>query len=116
MEEIGKRIGVLSLTIKDKAILQTAYMPFLTQGGLFIPTTRAIPMGEEIEMIINIIDDPEKYSVKGIVVWLTPKGAQGNRAQGIGVQFIGAEAYNIKNKIESYLGNALKSANATHTL
>ena len=29
------RNGILSLTIKDKAVLYSAYMPFLENGGLF---------------------------------------------------------------------------------
>jgi type IV pilus assembly protein PilZ len=31
--------GILSLTIKDRTVLYAAYMPFLRNGGLFIPTT-----------------------------------------------------------------------------
>ncbi|MEE4107737.1 MAG: pilus assembly protein PilZ, partial [Halieaceae bacterium] len=29
--------GILSLTIKDKAVLYSAYMPFIRNGGLFVP-------------------------------------------------------------------------------
>ncbi len=31
--------GLLTLTIKDKSALYMAYMPFVKNGGLFIPTT-----------------------------------------------------------------------------
>jgi type IV pilus assembly protein PilZ len=30
--------GLLTLTIKDKSALYLAYMPFVINGGLFIPT------------------------------------------------------------------------------
>ena len=30
--------GLLTLTIKDKSALYLAYMPFVRNGGLFIPT------------------------------------------------------------------------------
>ena len=30
--------GILSLAIKDKAVLYAAYMTFVRNGGLFIPT------------------------------------------------------------------------------
>ena len=33
----GARNGILSLTIKDKAVLYAAYMPFVKNGGMFIP-------------------------------------------------------------------------------
>ena len=36
----GSRQGILSLTIKDKAVLYAAYMPFLrTAGYLCLPTS-----------------------------------------------------------------------------
>ena len=37
-ERHNSRNGILSLTIKDKAVLYSAYMPFLQHGGLFVPT------------------------------------------------------------------------------
>jgi type IV pilus assembly protein PilZ len=32
--------GILSLTIKDRAVLYAAYMPFVRNGGLFVPTNK----------------------------------------------------------------------------
>lgn len=108
--------GVLSLAIKEKAALYAAYMPFLDGGGLFIPTTKSFKIGEEVFMLLSLIDDPIKLKVVGAVVWITPR-AQGNKPQGIGVQFHeksgGMEA---RLKIEGLLGNALKSSRATHTM
>jgi len=46
---------------------------------------------------------------------MTPKGAQGNRATGIGVQF-SDEAKIVKEKIEKYLAGAVNSERPTHTL
>lgn len=37
---LGPRNGILSLTIKDKSVLYAAYMPFIRNGGLFIPTNK----------------------------------------------------------------------------
>ncbi|NVL32113.1 pilus assembly protein PilZ, partial [Pseudomonas syringae pv. actinidiae] len=37
----GPRNGILSLTIKDKSVLYAAYMPFIRNGGLFIPTSKS---------------------------------------------------------------------------
>jgi type IV pilus assembly protein PilZ len=34
----GNKPGLLTLTIKDKSALYLAYMPFVKNGGLFIPT------------------------------------------------------------------------------
>lgn len=108
--------GVLSLAIKEKAALYAAYMPFIKGGGLFIPTNKGFKIGDEVFMLLSLVDDPVKLKVVGQVIWITPV-TQGNRPQGIGVQFSdkdgGVEA---RNKIEALLGGALKSARPTHTM
>ena len=108
--------GVLSLSIKEKGALYAAYMPFLACGGLFIPTNRNYKLGEEVFMLLSLLDDPAKLKVVGHVAWITPV-TQGARPQGIGVQFSerdgGLEA---RNKIEGLLGGAMKSARPTHTM
>jgi len=111
----GARSGILTLTIKDKAVLYAAYMPFIKNGGLFIPTSKSYHLGDEVFLLLNLMDEPEKIPVAGKVIWVTPKGAQGNRAAGIGVQFNGEEE-TAKNKIETYLAGSLNSDRPTHTM
>lgn len=110
------RQGILSLTIKDKGALYAAYMPFIKNGGLFIPTTKNYMIGEELFMLLTLMDEPEKIPVAGKVVWVTPKGAQGNRAAGIGVQFSDQDGGAARNKIETYLAGALQAERPTHTM
>jgi type IV pilus assembly protein PilZ len=108
--------SVLSLAIKEKAALYAAYMPFIKGGGLFIPTNKPFKVGEEVFMLLTLINEPVKLKVVGHVVWLST-AAQANKPQGIGVQFSekdgGLEA---RNKIEGILGPALKSSRSTHTM
>ena len=111
----GTRNGILSLTIKDKAVLYAAYMPFVYNGGLFIPTNKTYRIGDEVFMLLNLMDETEKIPVAGKVVWLTPRGAQGNRAAGIGVQFDDQDN-TATNKIETYLAGSLDSDRPTHTM
>lgn len=111
----GARSGILTLTIKDKAVLYAAYMPFIRNGGLFIPTAKNYHLGDEVFLLLNLMDEPEKIPVAGKVVWVTPKGAQGNRAAGIGVQF-NEEDETAKNKIETYLAGSLSSDRPTHSM
>lgn len=56
----GPRNGILSLTIKDKSVLYAAYMPFIKNGGLFIPTNKSYKLGDEVFMLLNLMDEPEK--------------------------------------------------------
>lgn len=114
--EERRKGAILSLSIKDKAVLYTAYMSFLKEGGLFIPTKRAFSMGEQVTMLLTLMDEQESFTVHCSVVWLTPQGAQGNRAQGVGVQFTGVEGKQVRDKIETYLAGTLKSEKPTHTL
>lgn len=109
------RSGILTLTIKDKSVLYAAYMPFVKDGGLFIPTNRSYQLGDEVFLLLKLMDDPEKIPVAGKVIWITPKGAQGNKAAGIGVQFTGDDQ-TARNRIETHLAGALKSDRLTHTM
>jgi len=111
------RPGAISLNIKEKAILYAAYMPFVRGGGIFIPTARSYQLGDEIFMLITLLDDPHKIPVAGKVIWITPPGCHGNRVQGVGVQFKddGTGAL-VKQRIESLLGGQLQLNRPTHTL
>jgi type IV pilus assembly protein PilZ len=115
IENAETRPAVLSLTIKDKSALYAAYMPFLNSGGLFVPTTKRYKMGEEVFMLLTLLEDQDKVPVAGRVVWITPQGAQGNRAAGVGVQFSSKDE-RARTKIEAILGGALKSNRPTHTM
>ena len=111
------RPSVLSLPIKEKAALYAAYMPFLTNGGIFVPTTKPYKIGDEIYLILTLMEDVTKYPIAGKIAWITPAGANNSKAQGIGVHFSADErGRRVKQRIEEILGAALGSSRATHTL
>ncbi|MDH3716418.1 MAG: PilZ domain-containing protein [Gammaproteobacteria bacterium] len=110
------RQGILSLTIKDKGALYAAYMPFVKNGGLFIPTNKKYQLGDEVFMLLTLMDDAERIPVAGRIVWITPQGAQGNKTAGIGVQFSDQDNGATRNKIETYLAGALQADRPTHTM
>ena len=113
----GARQGILSLAIKDKAQLYGAYMPYLKGGGIFIPTTKRYSLGDEVFLLLSLLEDKDRLPVAAKVVWVTPPGAQGNRAAGIGVQFAdSAEAETVKGKIETLLAGSLDADKPTHTM
>jgi type IV pilus assembly protein PilZ len=115
MGGMGGGRGILSLTIKDKAVLYASYMPYVQGGGLFIPTPKAYKPGDEVFMLLSLMEEPEKLPLAGKVVWITPKGAQGNRAAGIGVQINDPENI-VQRKIETYLAGSLESDRPTNTM
>ena len=112
----GIRPSVLSLTISQKSALYAAYIPHLKRGGIFVPTTRPYRLGDEVFMLLNLMGEDEKLPVAGRVIWVTPKGAQGKRTAGIGVQFSEQDRGQTQKKIETYLAGALSGDKATHTM
>ena len=111
------RPSVLSLGIKEKAALYAAYMPFLVNGGIFVPTNKVYKIADEIYLILSLMDDTSKYPIAGKVAWVTPAGANNNKSQGIGVHFPADESgKRVKMRIEEILGAALNSSRGTHTL
>ncbi|MEO8598259.1 MAG: PilZ domain-containing protein [bacterium] len=111
------RPSVLSLSIKERSALYSAYMPLLKNAGIFVPTNKSYKLGDEIYLILSLMDDPNKYPIAGKVAWITPANAQNNKTQGIGVHFPDDESgKRVKHSIEELLGSALNSNRATHTL
>jgi type IV pilus assembly protein PilZ len=116
MTQTKSKQGILSLTIKDKNLLYAAYMPFVRNGGLFIPTSRDYEIGDEVFMLLSLLDEPERVPVAGRVVWVTPKGAEGYRTAGVGVQFSEEDQGATRNKIETLLAGMVQSERPTHTM
>ena len=113
----GARQGILSLAIKDKASLYNAYMPFVKGGGIFVPTTKRYALGDEVFILLSLMEEKDRLPVAGKVVWITPAGAQGNRTAGIGVQFAdSAEGESVRSKIETTLAGMGNSDTPTQTM
>ena len=111
------RPSVIQLVFREKGALYAAYIPLLTDGGLFVPTAREYRLGEDIYLLLSLPDDPQRYPVAGKVAWLTPSNASGGRTQGVGVRFPADEkTRGLKLKIEEILGTMISSAKPTQTL
>lgn len=114
MNPAGIKSGILSVTIKDKALLYAAYMPFITHGGLFVPTAKEYKLGDDVFMLLTLMDEVEKIPVAGKVVWVTPPHS-GRRQAGVGIQF-SAQDDTANKKIEAYLAGSLESDRPTNTM
>ena len=74
-------------------------------------------LGEEVFMLLTLMDDTSKLPIAGLVAWVTPPGAQGNKSQGIGVHFGSDESGNVaRTRIETVLAGHLNSARSTHSM
>ena len=116
---------IISISIGNKDDLYKAYMPFVSNGGLFVRAQKIYELGNEVSIDLTFMDEPEKILITGKVIWVTPKEAQGNRTAGIGVQFVSVE-FNTDtisdpdrvfiDNIETHLAGLLESDRPTHTM
>ncbi len=111
----GAKKTMIACTIKDKVVLHSNYMPFVKNGGLFIPNRTEYELGDDVFILLNLMDESEKIPVAGKVVWIARKGVKNPHAAGVGVQF--SDPDNVaKDKIETYLAGSLGSASQTSTM
>ena len=114
--KVAARPSVISLSIREMGALYAAYMPFVEHGGLFVPTQRPAQLGDDLYVILTLMDDPAKVAIPGKVAWITPAGTTG-RQQGIGIQFSKTDAsMQARAKIEDLLGSTLKSSRPSNTV
>ena len=109
--------GLLSLQIKDKKELYSAYMPYIKGGAIFVPTPKRYHLGDEVFLMVSFLEDKSRLPVVGKVVWVSPMGQMGGRRPGVGVQLSeAAENEEIRTKIEATLAGMLDSETPTHTM
>ncbi len=117
VESVANRPGVFTLVIRSKSALYAAWMPLLKHGGIFLPSNRSHSLGEEVLILLTLLDDPNKIPLQGNVAWINPAHSAGNRPQGIGVQLHdGDVARELRKKVEGLLAGALQSSRPTHTI
>ncbi len=108
--------SVMSLTIRERSGLYAAYMPFLRHGGIFVPGARACQIGDEVFVLLTLMEDDTRYPVAGTVAWITPAGSA-QRTPGVGIAFPDDESgARVRRRIEELLGTALASSRPTHTV
>ena len=116
-EPVAARPGVFTLVIRSRAALYAAWMPLLRGGGIFMPSSRSHALGEEVLILLSLLDDPNKIPLQGNVAWINPAHSTGNRPQGIGVQLHDSEVgRELRKKVEGLLAGALQSSRPTHTI
>lgn len=110
----GASQRLLSVSFKEKSELYHSFMPFVKNGGLFVPTNKSYKLGDEVFLVMALMSDKERVPVAGRVIWITPAGAQGGKQAGIGVQFNEQDGGATREKIETHLaGVQYDKPNAT---
>lgn len=116
-ETAPTRPAVYTLAIRSKAALYSAWMPLIKGGGLFVPSAQPPKLGDDVLLVITLLEEPERIAAHGKVVWLNPANSSGPRPSGFAVQLPETEACKaFKHKVESLIAGALSSSRPTHTL
>ena len=77
---------MMSVSLKDKPIAYYSYMPFLEHGGIFVPTNDEFKMGEEVLLVLELFDNPEKFFLRTRVVWINLSRTTNGQPQGVGLR------------------------------
>ena len=111
------RPGVYSLVIRSRLALYSAWIPLLRGGGLFVPSSREHSLGEDVLVLLSLLDESARIPIHGHVAWINPAHAASNRPQGIGVQLPENDTCReLRKRVETLLAGALQSSRPTYTL
>lgn len=106
---------VMTVAISDEKALYLSYMPFLANGGVFVPTDAAYTVGDPVFLILKLPDN-DQHAVPGTVAWVTPVGAQSGRTAGVGIHFDTPDGDAVRKRIEALLTGKLNSDRATYSM
>ena len=97
-------------------MLHSSYMPFVKGGGIFIATEKTFELGDEVFLLLTLLDDPERFAITGKVIWINYRTTPGGRQMGVGIQFSGMEGANLQKKIDTLLGGYTRADQPTNTM
>jgi len=86
----GKRVsGKISISFQKADDFFRAYIANLGEGGLFIHTTKNLPVGSLLDLEFSLPDSNQAITTKGKVVWTRPQDMSTEKMPpGMGIQFI----------------------------
>jgi len=105
---------VIKFVINEPLELNLAYMPFIRDGGLFITTVENYGMGQRVVLELQLPGRKEVFRTEAKVVWITPPNALHHVLPGVGVQFVGPNAAQLKTQIEADLDKKIDVGGYTY--
>lgn len=92
--------GMLTFNPPDNQSLYKSYMPFLKNGGVYVPTTNTYPIGSKVFLVARLPNSEERLPIVGEVVWINQSKAV-TRPAGIGIRFSDTpENAQVRDRIE----------------
>lgn len=113
---INNEDNSINVKYKSREAVYESYMQMIKGGGLFIPTHRTYELGQEVKMLVTLMDDHKQIPIVGRIVWVTPTGAQAALTAGVGIQFRGENAAEVNKIILSYIADHFNLDRFTETI
>jgi type IV pilus assembly protein PilZ len=110
------KLPIVPLHFKSTNQLYMSFMPWLKNGGLFVPTSKRFEMGQEVLMMVILPGTTDKYPATGVVAWACPKDVTGHNKPGVGIEFTDQDGLALRLRVEGMLVEQLKSKAPTYTL
>jgi type IV pilus assembly protein PilZ len=114
----GDQARVIACNVADQQALYRSYMPFIRNGGFFVPEPSlagaSFDLEEKVFLRLHLEDQDEHLTVSGRIVWVARSGAR--RRPGVGIQFAELEGAPVKQRLETLLAGQLDSDQPTDTL
>ncbi len=104
----------LSYKINDPIEFNLSYIPFINEGGLFIPTQETFLLNEIVQVDLKLLAKKESIKIDGKVIWITPQNSLYHVIAGIGIQFINENAKNIRTELEKLLDHTIDVGGYTY--
>lgn len=73
----------LTYQFADLTALKRAFMPFVQDGGIFIPTDQVFHLKDMVTIAITLPESDHTFVLTGEIIWMTPASTQ---HPGIGIQ------------------------------
>jgi type IV pilus assembly protein PilZ len=112
----NSKLPIVPLRFKNVNQLYKSFMPWLKNGGLFIPTNKRFEMGQEVLLMVNLPEMIDKLPAAGVVAWVCPKDVTGHNKPGVGIEFTDEEGFALRLRIEGMLVEQMKTQAPTYTL
>lgn len=103
----------LTHRFSNLSALNNAFMSFVYNGGIFIPTEADFHLGDFINISITLPERDQTFIFSGEVIWVTPKSIHDNfHRPGVGIQCTGDEGTALIKAIQSLLMDFKEESNS----
>nr|WP_174506025.1 PilZ domain-containing protein [Acinetobacter sp. Marseille-Q1620] len=107
--------GIIQVVIANRETLQASYMPYILGGGLFIPSSQSVRIGDEVFLLATLPEQSQKIPLTGKVIWISYKDI-GEKPQGFAIQLIGEKGSYYKMEAEKLLAGSMSLDLPSYTM